>query len=86
MILSYENVIDPLLRDVRQLTPDFAGMQPGQRVLDVCCGTGEQVFEYGRRGIIANGIDSSRDMLMVALKNRHQQKNDRCHTKRRGRS
>ena len=73
MLLSYENVIDPWLRDVRRLTPDFAGMQPGERVLDVCCDTGEQVFEYGRRGIIANGIDSSRDMLMVALKNRHKQ-------------
>jgi ubiquinone/menaquinone biosynthesis C-methylase UbiE len=74
MLLSYENVIDPWLKDVRRITPEFAGMQPGERVLDVCCGTGEQVFEYGRRGIMANGIDCSRDMLMVAMKNR--QKHD----------
>jgi ubiquinone/menaquinone biosynthesis C-methylase UbiE len=70
LIFNYETLIDPLLRDVRKLTPDFAGMKSGDRVLDVCCGTGEQVLEYGRRGIIASGIDNSRDMLRVALRNK----------------
>ena len=74
IIFNYETLVDPLLRDIRKLTPDFAGMKVGDRVLDVCCGTGEQVFEYGRRGIIAIGIDNSRDMLKIALKNRLRQK------------
>ncbi|MFC2026870.1 class I SAM-dependent methyltransferase [Chloroflexota bacterium] len=74
IIFNYETLVDPLLRDIRKLTPDFAGMNVGDLVLDVCCGTGEQVFEYGRRGIIAIGIDNSRDMLKIALKNRLRQK------------
>lgn len=69
IILNYETLIDPLLRDIRKLAPDFAGMKAGDNALDVCCGTGEQVFEYGRRGIIATGIDNSRDMLKVAQRN-----------------
>ena len=68
-MLNYENLVDPLLRDIRKFTPDFAGMKVGDRVLDVCCGTGEQVFEYGRNGIIATGIDIDPNMLKIALKN-----------------
>jgi ubiquinone/menaquinone biosynthesis C-methylase UbiE len=70
IIFNYETIIDPLLRDIRKLTPDFAGMKAGDRVLDVCCGTGEQVFEYARCGIIACGIDNSPNMLKIALRNK----------------
>jgi len=42
--------------------------------LDVCCGTGAQVIEYGRRGIIATGIDIDPSMLKVALRNGMKQK------------
>ena len=69
IIFNYETIIDPLLRDIRKFTPDFAGMKAGDRVLDVCCGTGKQVFEYGRRGIIATGIDNEQGMLKIALRN-----------------
>ena len=74
IIFNYETLIDPLLRDIRKLTPDFAGMKAGDRVLDVCCGTGEQVFEYGRHEIVASGIDNSKDMLKTALRNRLRRK------------
>ena len=67
IIFNYETLIDPLLRDIRKVTPEFAGMKAGDRVLDVCCGTGEQAREYGRRGIIAGGIDNSREMIKTAL-------------------
>jgi ubiquinone/menaquinone biosynthesis C-methylase UbiE len=49
-------------------------MKAGDRVLDVCCGTGAQVLEYGRRGIIATGIDISSGMLIVAERNKMKQK------------
>jgi len=68
IIFNYETLVDPLLRDIRKFTPEFAGIKPGDRVLDVCCGTGEQTLEYGRRGIIASGIDSSQEMLKTALR------------------
>jgi ubiquinone/menaquinone biosynthesis C-methylase UbiE len=49
-------------------------MKAGDHVLDVCCGTGAQVLEYGRRGIIAAGIDVSPRMLSAAKRNEIKQK------------
>jgi ubiquinone/menaquinone biosynthesis C-methylase UbiE len=48
-------------------------MKAGDRVLDVCCGTGAQVIEYGRCGIIATGIDAEQTMLDTACKNKAKQ-------------
>ena len=73
-MFNYETLVDPLLRDLRKFTPEFSGMKAGDKVIDVCCGTGAQVLEYGRHGIIAIGIDSSRDMLKIATRNRMRQK------------
>jgi ubiquinone/menaquinone biosynthesis C-methylase UbiE len=70
IIFNYGNLIDPLFRDVRRFTPDFAGMKAGERVIDVCCGTGAQVLEYGRRGIEAIGIDLDPNMIEAAVKNK----------------
>jgi len=79
IIFNYETLVDPLLRDIRKFTPEFAGIKPGDRVLDVCCGTGEQTLEYGRRGIIASGIDSSQEMLKTALRKIMRQKSVDVH-------
>jgi ubiquinone/menaquinone biosynthesis C-methylase UbiE len=65
-LLNYETLIDPLLAEIRKFTPEFCGMSPGDRVLDVCCGTGAQVIEYRRRGIIATGLDIDPSMLKIA--------------------
>jgi len=67
--LNYETLVDPLLRDIRKCTPEFSGMKAGDKVIDVCCGTGAQVLEYGRRGIIATGMDISPSMLKIATRN-----------------
>jgi len=73
-MFNHETLVDPLLRDLRKFTPEFSGMKAGDKVIDVCCGTGAQVLEYGRHGIIATGIDSSQDMLKIATRNRTRQK------------
>ena len=73
-MFNYETLVDPLLRDLRKFTPEFSGMKAGDKVIDVCCGTGSQVLEYGRHGIIATGIDSSQGMLKIATRNRMRQK------------
>jgi ubiquinone/menaquinone biosynthesis C-methylase UbiE len=73
-MFNYETLVDPLLRDLRKSTPEFSGMTAGDKVIDVCCGTGAQVLEYGRHGIIATGIDSSQGMLKIATRNRMRQK------------
>jgi len=69
-MFNYETLVDPLLRDLRKFTPEFSGMKAGDKVIDVCCGTGAQVLEYGRRGIVAIGIDISPGMLKIAARNR----------------
>jgi ubiquinone/menaquinone biosynthesis C-methylase UbiE len=73
-MFNYETLVDPLLRDIRKYTPEFSGMKAGDKVIDVCCGTGAQVLEYGRRGIVATGIDISPSMLKIATRNMSRQK------------
>jgi ubiquinone/menaquinone biosynthesis C-methylase UbiE len=73
-MFNYETLVDPLLRDLRKFTPEFSGMKAGDKVIDVCCGTGAQVLEYGNRGIVATGIDISPSMLKIATRNKMRQK------------
>jgi ubiquinone/menaquinone biosynthesis C-methylase UbiE len=68
-LFNYSNLVDPLLSDIRDFVMDFAGMTAGDRVLDVCCGTGAQVIRYGMNGIEAVGIDNDPKMLKAASKN-----------------
>ncbi len=64
----YSIFIDPFLRDIRTYISKFSGMKRGDKVLDVCCGTGDQVFYYGKGGIIATGVDLSPGMINAAEK------------------
>ena len=59
-------IIEPLMRNIRIQIPEFAGMKPGDRALDVCCGTGALVLFYAKRGIIADGIDLNPRVIEVA--------------------
>jgi len=72
-IFNYATLIDPLLRNIRIYTPEFAGMKAGDSVLDVCCATGDQVIHYAKRGIVAYGIDLSAGMIKLAEKNKGNQ-------------
>ena len=73
-MFNYETLVDPLLRDIRKYIPEFSGIRAGDKAIDVCCGTGAQVLEYGRRGIVATGIDISPSMLKIATRNIRRQK------------
>jgi demethylmenaquinone methyltransferase/2-methoxy-6-polyprenyl-1,4-benzoquinol methylase len=44
----------------------LAGIRPGERALDVCCGTGDIAFALARRGAMVTGLDFSEPMLAVA--------------------
>jgi len=63
-------LVDPLLKDVRTCVAGLCGMKAGDRVLDVCCGTGEQVVHYTEKGASATGVDRDPGMIEVAEKNR----------------
>lgn len=46
-----------------------AGLEPGDRVLDLCCGQGRHVLELARRGFRhVTGIDRSRYLIRLARK------------------
>jgi ubiquinone/menaquinone biosynthesis C-methylase UbiE len=64
--LNYTSVADPILRSLRQFTPVFAGMRAGDSVLDICCGTGAQAYEYATLGLQTIGIDISPQMLELS--------------------
>ena len=45
---------------------DLAAVQPGTRVLDLACGTGDIAFELARRGAHSTGLDLTHRMLQLA--------------------
>src|SRR3984893_11369258 len=51
---------------------DFAGVRPGDRVLDVGCGTGVITAALAERGCVAVGIDASQPYLDGAHRLRSQ--------------
>jgi demethylmenaquinone methyltransferase/2-methoxy-6-polyprenyl-1,4-benzoquinol methylase/phosphoethanolamine N-methyltransferase len=56
-------------RAVREMTVDLAGLQPGESVLDVGCGTGTLTLAAKRRvgpGVDVYGIDASPEMIVRA--------------------
>ena len=73
LLFNYSNIIDPILKDARICVAGLSGIKAGDRVLDVCCGTGEQVFHYAQKGAIATGVDQDPGMIELAEKNRKRQ-------------
>jgi demethylmenaquinone methyltransferase/2-methoxy-6-polyprenyl-1,4-benzoquinol methylase len=51
----------------------LAAPQPGERGLDVCCGTGDIALALGRHGVETVGLDFSQPMLGVAEKRRRRE-------------
>lgn len=48
---------------------NFAGVEPGQKVLDVACGTGVVAITAALRGASVKGLDLSPDLIEVAHQN-----------------
>ncbi|MEL7562861.1 methyltransferase domain-containing protein [Dehalogenimonas sp. 4OHTPN] len=62
----YAAVIDRALRGLRHALPELAEIRPGQGVLDVCCGTGDQAVHLARLGAEVDGVDLDPAMIAVA--------------------
>jgi ubiquinone/menaquinone biosynthesis C-methylase UbiE len=73
LLINYSTIIDPILKDVRICVAGLSGIKAGDRVLDVGCGTGNQVFHYAQRGAIATGVDQNPNMIELAERNRKRQ-------------
>ena len=70
LLFNYSTLVDPVLKEVRTRVAGLSGVKAGDRVLDVCCGTGAQVFQYEQKGAIATGVDQEPSMIELAEKNR----------------
>lgn len=55
-----------LHRNWKRLVANLASISPGDRALDLCCGTGDIAFALARRGAQTTGLDFSAEMLSVA--------------------
>ena len=69
LLLNYATLVDPILKDIRIYASDFLGIKMGERVLDICCGTGDQVFYYSQKGAMATGVDQNSKMIKISEKN-----------------
>jgi ubiquinone/menaquinone biosynthesis C-methylase UbiE len=66
---DYSTIVDPILKDVRLCVVELSGVKAGDRVLDVACGSGDQVFHYAQKGAIVTGVDENPNMIELAEKN-----------------
>lgn len=64
----YDVVLEPSTRALRSLAVKMAEPGPGDRVLDVGCGTGAWLEAFADGGARCSGIDASPAMLEVARK------------------
>src|SRR5438093_605418 len=55
-----------LHRRWKRRVAELALVRPGDRALDVCCGTGDIAFALARRGAQVVGLDFSEAMLRIA--------------------
>ena len=55
-----------LHRRWKRRVAELAAVAPGDRALDLCCGTGDIAFALARRGAETTGLDFSEQMLEVA--------------------
>lgn len=62
----YGTFIDPILKPMRKRV--VRQIQPNEKVIDVACGTGAQVFEMAKKAIKVVGIDYSESMIKQAKK------------------
>ncbi len=55
-----------LHRRWKRRVAQLAAAKPGDRALDLCCGTGDIAFALARQGAETTGLDFSEKMLEVA--------------------
>jgi demethylmenaquinone methyltransferase/2-methoxy-6-polyprenyl-1,4-benzoquinol methylase len=67
----YDVILYPFVRSIRRdILKTVMRLRP-RKVLDVCCGTGDQLRLLKRYGIDAVGIDLSQAMISVSQKGNH---------------
>ncbi len=65
----YSTFVDPLLLKMRKKVADQ--IEPGQKIIDIACGTGAQVFVLAKNAKHVTGIDLSPSMIKKATQNKN---------------
>lgn len=63
---ALNRVIEPLMKELRVQAPGLAGMQAGDRAIDVCCGTGALALHCAGMGVTVAGIDMDPRVIEIA--------------------
>jgi demethylmenaquinone methyltransferase/2-methoxy-6-polyprenyl-1,4-benzoquinol methylase len=65
--MFYANFFDNFLRSVRKKVLEISDIQKQDKVLDVCCGTGDQATLFSNYSDFVYGIDLNHKMIEFAL-------------------
>ncbi len=64
--IFYGNMVDPLLAPLRKYIS--REIFPGEKIIDIACGTGAQICETSKIVVGATGVDLSKSMIEYAKK------------------
>ncbi|MCF6332810.1 MAG: class I SAM-dependent methyltransferase [Draconibacterium sp.] len=64
--IFYGTVVDPLLTPLRKYIS--REIFPGEKIIDIACGTGAQICETSKIVVSATGVDLSKSMIKYAKK------------------
>ena len=64
--IFYGTVVDPVLTPLRKKVTDE--LTPGQKIIDIACGTGAQLFDIAKIAVQITGVDLSESMISYAKK------------------
>lgn len=68
MAMVYDPAFERFMRPIREKALQISDVRPGDRVLDLCCGTGRQSKLFADAGADVCGVDLSDFMIVKAKK------------------
>jgi len=72
MANRYDIISERILSKLRQTVVEISEIKKGEKVLDLCTGTGQAAEWFAKSGCQVVGVDLSRDMLRIArIKRKH---------------
>ncbi len=70
MVFLFMSLLDLILKDIRKKVFEISHLKQGGKVLDICCGSGNQLFYFAKGGIKCFGIDKNEKAIQSAEKRR----------------
>jgi len=67
-------LINSILKDARKIVLDFSEIKKGEKLLDIGCGNGDQLFYFLKKDIECFGIDINKKAIKLADKKRKKHK------------